>query len=326
MTAAVTPVRLPTGVPLRAALRWHRPLMVLAAAMAALVVVGIVGMLVDPRTVTGLAAWDKPTKFALSVLIYAVTWAWLADQVRARRGRARGVHLAGTVAAVLLGVEMVAIVGQAARGTTSHFNVSTPFDTAVWTTMALSIVVVWLATLYLAAGLFAVRGEDPARTLAIRAGAVLALVGMGLGFLMTSPTAAQLADFRGIAGAHTVGLADGGPGLPLLGWSTVAGDLRIPHFLGMHALQLIPLVLVGLELLATRVRMLGSPVVRRRLVAVATVAYAAVVALATWQALRGRSFVDPDLGVLIALAAIVAATLAGVVVALRAGRPAAAAR
>lgn len=318
MTTAVPPTRPPrTGSPLRAAVAWHRPLMALALAMAALTVVGIVGMLVDPRTITGLAAWDKPTKFAVSIAIYAVTWAWLADQIRSRRGRARGVHAAGTVAAVLLGVEMVVIAVQAARGTTSHFNVSTTLDATLWTVMGVSIVVVWLATMYLAGALFGVPGLDPARSLAIRAGAVLALVGMGLGFLMTSPTAAQLADFGGIAGAHTVGLPDGGPGLPLLGWSTAGGDLRIPHFLGMHALQAIPLVLIGLELLAPRVAVLGSPAVRHRLVVVATAAYAGLLALATWQALRGQPFLAPDAATVLALAAVAAATLSGVVLVLR---------
>ncbi|MBW0104170.1 hypothetical protein [Pseudonocardia sp. KRD291] len=315
MTASVPPIQaFPSP---RATLSRHRPLMVLAVAMAALTVVGVVGMVADPRTVTGLGAWDKPTKFAVSVAIYAVTWSWLAEEVRSRRGRARGVHAAGTVAAVLLAVEMVVIVVQAVRGTTSHFNVSTPFDAAMWTAMAVSIVVVWLATMYLAAGLFGLRGGDPARTFAIRSGAVLALVGMGLGFLMTSPTTAQLADFRGIAGAHTVGLPDGGPGLALLGWSTAGGDLRVPHFLGMHALQAIPLLLIGLELLAARGGVLASSATRLRLVGIGTAAYAAVVALTTWQALRGQPLVAPDAVTVSALAVIVVAAAVGVALVLR---------
>lgn len=95
---------------------------------------------------------------------------------------------------------------------------------------------------------------DPARSLAIRAGFVIALIGMALAFLMTGPTAEQLNSFRGIVGAHTVGLPDGAPGLPLLGWSTSAGDLRVPHFVGMHALQLIPLSALLLEFGARRRR------------------------------------------------------------------------
>lgn len=301
------------------AVRWHRPLMLVGLACAALVPLGVIGMLADPRVLLGVPLWEKPTKFAVSIAIFCVTWAWLYDQVRARRGRMRGVHAAGTVAAGTLAVEQVVITLQAARGTTSHFNVSTGVDTALWTVMGVSVVAAWLGTFWLTGALFTVRDLDPARSLAIRAGAVLALVGMGLGFLMTSPTSAQLADFHGIAGAHTVGLPDGGPGLSLLGWSTVGGDLRVPHFVGMHALQVLPLVLIALELLAARVSALRPPRTRRDLVAVAAAGYTGVLAVLTWQALRGQSLSTPDAATVVALAVLLAALGTASVLVLRAG-------
>jgi hypothetical protein len=169
-----------TSSALRTAFGWHRPLMTLAAAMTALIVAGVVGMVADERVLTGLPIWDKPTKFAISVLIYAVTWAWLIAVVRdALPGRpSRLGRRAGTVAAVMLGVEMVIIVTQVVRGETSHFNTTTPLNAALWSVMGLSIAVVWVATLSVTAQLFRVRGLDPARARAIRAGAVLAVVGM----------------------------------------------------------------------------------------------------------------------------------------------------
>ncbi|MEQ3554593.1 hypothetical protein WIS52_29340 [Pseudonocardia nematodicida] len=279
---------------LREAFAWHRPLMAVGLGCAVLVPIAALGVLLDPRVLLGAPIWLKPLKFAASIAIFCITWAWLYDQLRAQRGRLRGAHLAGTVAAVTLAVEIVVIAVQAGRGTTSHFNVSTGLDATLWATMGVSIVVAWLGSLWLTAGLFGVRDLDPARRVAIRTGAVIALVGMALGFLMTGPTPAQLADFHGIVGAHAVGVPDGGPGLALLGWSTTGGDLRVPHFVGMHALQLLPLLLIGLELAASRGGALRDPLLRRDLVATAAAAYTGLLALLTWQALRGQPLTAPD--------------------------------
>ncbi|MDD9206828.1 hypothetical protein PU560_10165, partial [Georgenia sp. 10Sc9-8] len=206
--------------------------------------------------------------------------------------------VAGTVSVVGFVVEIAIIVAAAAMQTTSHFNVTTPLHAALWSVMAASIVVIWAMSLIVCLALFRNGPGDPARTRAIRSGAVIAIIGMGLAYLMTAPTADQLENYQGIVGAHTVGLPDGGPGLPLLGWSTVAGDLRIPHFVGMHALQALPLYVIALEVLARRWPRLGQ--VRLRLTTVAVAAYGAGLAVVTWQALAGQSIVRPAGPVLVA--------------------------
>ena len=278
--------------------------------MVLLAVSSAVAAVVDPREVTGLNVWLKPLKFAISTAVYSVTLSWLIGQLHRLH---RAGWIAGTIATVGLAIELVIITGFAAIGDTSHFNITTPLHTAAWSVMAASISVVWVMTLIVAIALFRNRLGDRARTLAIRAGALIAILGMGLAFLMTGPQGDQISDYNGIVGAHTVGVADGGPGLPLLGWSTVAGDLRIPHFIGMHALQVLPLFAIALELLARRVPQLVGVVVRSRLVLVATFTYLAVIALVTVQALSGESIVRPSAPFIVAGAVIaVGAIVAGV--------------
>ena len=115
----------------------------------------------------------------------------------------------------------------------------------------------------------------------------------------------------GVAGAHAVGVPDGGAGLPLTGWSTTGGDLRIGHFVGLHALQVLPL----LALLFTRRRVAQRTATRLLLVAAA--AYAGLVVLLTAQALRGQALLHPDAGTLTAFAALVAGTALAVALVVR---------
>jgi hypothetical protein len=294
-------------------LGWHRPLAATTALCLALLAVAVVGLLMDDRVVHGDPVWLKPAKFAVSIGVYNVTLAWLLSLLT--RWRRTGWWL-GTVAAVMLAGELVAIVIQTARGQASHFNYATPFDSAVYNAMAAMIVAVWIANLAIGVLLLTRRLDDRSTTWAIRIGIAIGLVGMGLAYLMTSPTAEQMTTMRegGVAeviGAHTVGYADGGPGLPLVGWSTVAGDLRVPHFVGLHGLQ--AMVLLALALTAGRGRYprLASDALRLRVVAVVGASYAALVALTTWQALRGQPVVRPDALTLAVAGALAAATLLG---------------
>src|SRR5262249_28298733 len=106
-------------------------------------------------------------------------------------------------------------------------------------------------------------------------------------------------------GAHSVGVADGGPGLPLTGWSTSSGDLRVGHFVGLHALQAMPLI--GWLLGRRRVRRLGNGR-RTALTWIAGLPYLGLMLLLLWQALRGQPLLAPDAATLAALGALLGAT------------------
>lgn len=274
-------------------LRWHRPLMLVAAATAPFVVISLAGLVLDDRVLVGAPIWLKPFKFAVSIVIYAVTWAWLMTHLP----RNRLAWWTATVIAVMLAIEYVIIVGQVVRGRQSHFNVATPLDAALWGAMGTSITVLWIANLVVAFFLLRSRVGDSSVNWAVRA--VISLLGIGLAFMMTGPTRGQQATMRdgtfgGIVGAHSVGVVDGGPIMPVTGWSTTGGDLRVPHFVGIHALQALPLLALALSLLAARVSMLRAEAVRTRLVLVASAGYAGLTGLTVWQALRGQPLIQPD--------------------------------
>lgn len=310
---------------LRTARRWHGPLVGFAAVMLVLAGVAAVAGLLDDRVLAGAPVWAKPLKFALSFTAYALTLAWMLS--RLRRWRRAG-WWAGTVVVAASVAEMGIIVAQVVRGRQSHFNVSTPVDTTLFSLMGALVAVIYTGTLVVGAVLSFATTGDAATTWAVRLGVAIALAGMSVGFLMLGDTPDQAAAVaagapRELAGAHAVGVADGGPGLPLLGWSTVGGDLRVGHFLGMHALQVLPLLALALgsDRLRAPGRLAGSVGLGRfarldgrarlRVVLLAAGALAGLVALTVWQALRGQALTDPDGLTLAVGAALVLATGVG---------------
>ncbi len=250
----------------------------------------VLGMLLDTRMVTGAPVWLKPAKFLASSSIYALTLAWLLTFVE---GRVRLVRWVGNGTAVALAVELVIILVQAGRGTTSHFNTTTALDAVLWSVMGAFILTLWLLGFAAAIGLSRQPSTDPVFATSLRLGMAVTLLGMGEGMLMAVP------------GAHSVGIADGGPGLPIVNWSTVGGDLRVPHFVGLHALQVLPAV--GF-LLSSRRQKLFAREQCLALVRIAAGSYTALLLLLTWQALRGQSVIHPDLLTVTAFGCLVLAT------------------
>jgi hypothetical protein len=300
-----------TSVTLRRAAGWNRPLMLLVAAMAVLTVVTAVGTFADDRVLTGAPIWLKPFKFAVSITLYGLTLAWMLSLLPRRSRLAGG---AAVVIVAMLVVEMVVIVGQVVRGQTSHYNQTSTLNAVLFQAMGIAIMVVFVAHFLVGFAVLRARLADRVSATAVRLGLGLSLLGMLAAVPMVLPSAAP--GTPGIAGAHSVGTPDGGPGLPVVGWSTVGGDLRIGHFVGLHALQALPL----LALLLTRYGARLDERTRVGLLRVAGGAYASLTVLLTWQALRGQPLLRPDALTLAAAAVVVLAALAGAALVLSRGR------
>jgi hypothetical protein len=251
--------------------------------------------ILDSRELLGVSVWEKPIKFYISVSIFSFTYSWLSSFLT--RG-GRWVKLTGFVIAMSLAVEIVIILAMASIGETSHFNVSTPTAIAIWSVMATFISIVLFSTIFISLMIMFQKQQEFNLKLALALGSINTAVGMGLAYLMTWPTATQLANYQGIAGAHAVGVSDGGPGLPFLGWSTVAGDLRVGHFFGLHSIQ-VAAILLALSLLL--------PIAFRiPLIVVGNITWLGFVGIVTWQSLRAEPFASPSALTLSGLAALLA--------------------
>lgn len=263
-----------------------------AAVMCLAFVLSLAGLLIDPRIISGAPAWMKPAKFALSSAIFAASIAWLFQYLPSFRKTARWI---GPALALILVLEVGIIDFQAVRGTTSHFNVSTAENSLMYAVMGISIGILWLLSIWLLIALCKQTFQDPAWGWALRLGMLISVLGSASGGLMTMPTSEQRAAMHRherptAVGGHTVGAPDGGPGIVAVGWSKEHGDIRIPHFLGLHALQLVPLLVWW----RGRKR-------NRRFVFAISGSYLALYFILLWQALRGESIIEPSsltLGVL----------------------------
>ena len=201
---------------------WTGALMLLALVVVTLVSIS------DMRQILGLNPWIKPMKFMTSITIFLWTVAWFMPETE-NNPRSRAV-VRCTIALAMV-IEIVMITMQSARGATSHFNVASPFDAAVFSVMGTAIL---FNTAAMVLFLAIIRRDTPAS----RAGYIWGIrLGVAL-FLVASLQGVMIITNN----AHTVGAPDGGPGLPFVNWSTQFGDLRIAHFFSMHAMQALPLL------------------------------------------------------------------------------------
>ncbi len=181
----------------------------------------------DNTIILGINAWIKPMKFYVSIGIMTWTVSWLAWYLTNQKK----VRAYSRMLIITMTIEMIIITFQAARGQRSHFNESSLFNGILFTIMGISITFFVLWTAYICVLFFLQKEFNISKIylLSIRLGLILFVLFAFEGWVIVGNM------------GHTVGAPDGSPGLPFVNWSKHYGDLRIAHFLGMHALQILPL-------------------------------------------------------------------------------------
>ena len=193
----------------------------------------IIGLMIDERTLMGVNVWIKPLKFTLSGGIYILTLGFLITFYPFSR---RKKNIINNIVSWTLLAEIGIIFYQAARGVLSHYNQSSAFDGILFAWMGILIGVNVLIMAFFVIETLRLRLKTPRSVQwAILMGWLVVLFGSWVGGQMIGQM------------GHNVGVPDGGEGLPLLNWSTIAGDLRVAHFFGLHGIQIIPLFALGLS-------------------------------------------------------------------------------
>ena len=223
----------------------------------------------DPRLLHGVGVWDKPIRFCVSTGVFALTACWFFGYVRPERRRGRRLRWMARLLVLSSGFEVAWVGWQGAHGLDSHFNISSPFYGAMFALMGVFALLLVCTSLPLAweIGRRPAVGVAPGLAASVVAGLVLSTV-------LASVTGYAMAAHLG----HTVGATGGG--MPLFGWNRSGGDLRVAHFLGVHAEQAIPLA----TSLLLRLRRLPE----RALAGTTTVLYAAITLATLAQALAGQ--------------------------------------
>lgn len=177
--------------------------------------------------VYNVSAWYKPFKFAFSTFLFSWAMAWYCYYLPDFN-----IKLFNWSVILLLGFEIFYIAFQANKGQLSHYNLSTPVYAALLSMMALAATLVTLYTAYVVWLFFTNTFPELPNyyVWAIRFGIVIFVIFSFEGFAMGSRL------------NHSVGALNDNSNWFIIGWSKTVGDLRVAHFIGMHALQVLPLL------------------------------------------------------------------------------------
>jgi hypothetical protein len=249
--------------------------------------VSIFGLIIDDRILQYVPIWLKPFKFSVSSLVFISSILFLLKYIPNKKF----IVVTNKIVSYGLMIELIIIYLQVFRGRMSHFNNQTIEDMILFQIMAITIVCVWLGFGVYAWKLFKTSEyADDMIYKGIQVGAIITFLTMPFAFTMPQPSKTQLQEIIKnksqiglVVGSHTVDEKDPSQTYPLTGWAKTGGDLRIAHFLGLHALQILPILAFLLNGINLSIQN------RKRILSTTGFLYFIIVILTLAQALNGSS-------------------------------------
>ena len=228
------------------------------------------GTFIDDRLFNGVSQWEKPAKFFLSLALHMATLACGLALLPAHERQTRAVRLASIIFLAAAIGEVIYITFRASRGEASHFNETTTIAVILYSAMGVGAVALSVVTSFFG---WRILKSAPASPIAFAT---------GWGFLLAGGLAVLLGGYMSGQGSHWVGgdLSDA-TGLPFFHWSTTGGDLRVPHFFGLHIMQALPVL--GF--------LIGESSRARALIALGALIWVGLTFLTFFQALSGMPLI-----------------------------------
>jgi len=187
----------------------------------------------DNRVLNDAPIWAKPIKFSLALALHFLTLLILAQQLERKRRAGPTLTFFAYAGVASMLVEIIYITIQASRGRQSHYNHETGLEDLMYGVMGIGAVFLVLASFVLGLMIWRYGKKEGA---GLRLGSILGLI---LGSALTLHYAMTMANMP--SGTHLVGQVITYAKLPIFGWSLEVGDLRIPHFIATHMMQILPL-------------------------------------------------------------------------------------
>lgn len=214
--------------------REEQVLLLFTAILAAMMAPAFFAYLAETRTFNGINVWIKPLKFMSSAVIFLATLALFMRFLDRSQRERKSVNVAVWIISVFLVLEILYITFRASRAEASHFNRDNALAIVLYAWMGVTILISTVLTGWI--GWLILKSKEAIARPELR-------YAVGVGLLVGTALGSLTAIYMSTQTGHWVGgiRTDAG-GSFFFGWSRTGGDLRIAHFIGLHAMQGIPLI------------------------------------------------------------------------------------